>query len=213
MNLPAADHVLTNAEIDALYGDMLREGVLAFRADPTYIVEMMEHYSSIIRKRERRRSVAKSAPAEPQPDPRAERNARIVKWRETGATVNEMAKEFGMSRSGIEYVLRREAPKLLKRRTKSSRYAQRAARVVKLRKQNLKLKEIAEIVGSDTSTVSMILKDAGLGQTRVGWLQPEERAERDRLIQAATGTISDISRQFGLSRARIRTIRNRESEK
>ena len=44
---PDADHELSNEEIEAAYGDVIREAVAAIKVDYRYTVEMMEAASRI----------------------------------------------------------------------------------------------------------------------------------------------------------------------
>jgi hypothetical protein len=43
--LQPAPHELTSAEVKALYGSLIREGLAAFRSDPNYLADVMESWA------------------------------------------------------------------------------------------------------------------------------------------------------------------------
>ncbi len=101
---------LSDSEIEIRFAFLFAEAAEAFRTDPEYVVRIGEHVGWMLeqgqlplkqRERKHRARVEHSAPepkqpeAAPEPDPKEQRNAKIVRLRAGGLTHSEIGLSVG----------------------------------------------------------------------------------------------------------------------
>lgn len=168
--LPRAKHALSAAEIEALHGDVIREGLLAFRNDPDYLVEMAQAATRLRKRAERRAREAQAEEARtgrladrialtyPTSSRRVLlRDARVYRARQQGLSKQDILASLGITLSDYKTATRRLAAAGLPVPD------QRVGAVVKdrardLRDQGLTLRQIGERMGLSEATVRYHLK-------------------------------------------------------
>ena len=107
-----------------------------------------------------------------------QRNARIVRAYKAGATVQEMAVQFGVDRTTIYNVLRHEnlpLPKVMKMHNARQE-------IVRLRLEGVSLRQIAKMTRTSRADVATALRGAGLDTSRIA----AGGTKRGRLKSAST---------------------------
>lgn len=109
MNLPRADHELSDDEITERFGDLFAEASSAFRTDPSLMVEMVEAAATLVERREH----LPEEPEEAKPSRATSSrfygdlyDARLSEMSQQGLTRRRMAEVLGVSKNWVTKRLR-----------------------------------------------------------------------------------------------------------